>query len=117
MGKGDHLGEFEQLILLALATVGDEASGRQVHEEIARATGRDVAVTAVYVTLNRLIKKGHISAGMGTSPPPGGGRVKKLFRLEAAGAAALRQLRDRFDLMWKGAESHPQLRALGGRQQ
>ena len=62
MGKGNYLGEFEQLVLLALATVGEDAPGREVYEEIARTTGRDVAVTAVYVTLNRLLKKGYVSA-------------------------------------------------------
>ncbi len=110
MGKGNYLGEFEQLVLLALATVGEDAPGRDVYEEIARATGRDVAVTAVYVTLNRLLKKGYVSAGMGESTPERGGRAKKLFRLEAEGAEVLRRSREQFDVLWRGAESHPALR-------
>ena len=110
MGKGNYLGEFEQLVLLALATVGEDAPGREVYEEIARTTGRDVAVTAVYVTLNRLLKKGHVSAEMGDSTPERGGRAKKLFRLEAGGAEALRRSREQFDVLWRGAKAHPELR-------
>ena len=110
MGKGDYLGEFEQLVLLALAKVGADAPGREVYEEIARATGRDVAVTAVYVTLNRLLKKGYVSAAMGESTPERGGRAKKMFQLEPAGAEALKRARAQFDVLWKGAKSHPELR-------
>jgi len=111
MGKGDYLGEFEQLVLLALATVGEEAPGREVYEEITRTTGRDVAVTAVYVTLNRLHKKGYVSAEMGDATPERGGRAKKLFRLEAEGAEALKQARQQFDVLWKSAKAHPDLRS------
>ena len=110
MGKGDYLGEFEQLVLLALATCGEGSPGRAVYEEIARATGRDVAVTAVYVTLNRLQKKGYVSAEMGPSTPERGGRAKKLFRIDAAGAEALKRSREQFDVLWRSAKSHPQLR-------
>jgi len=111
MGKGDYLGEFEQLVLLALATVGENAPGREVYEEITRTTGRDVAVTAVYVTLNRLQKKGYVSAGMGDSTPERGGRAKRLFRLEAEGAEALKRAREQFDVLWSSAKSHPELRS------
>ena len=110
MGKGEYLGEFEQLVLLALATVGEDTPGREVYEEITRTTGRDVAVTAVYVTLNRLQKKGYVSAAMGDATPERGGRAKKLFRLEAAGADAIKRARQQFDVLWKSAKAHPELR-------
>lgn len=111
MGKGGYLGEFEQLVLLTLATVGEDAPGRTVYEEIVRTTGRDVAVTAVYVTLKRLRKKGYVSAAMGDATPERGGRAKKLFRLEAEGAEALKRARAQFDVLWSAARSHPQLRS------
>ncbi len=110
MGKGEYLGEFEQVVLLALATVGTGTPGREVYEEIARTTGRDVSVTAVYVTLNRLLKKGYVSAAMGEATPERGGRAKKLFRLEAEGAEAIKRARAQFDVLWKGAKAHPELR-------
>lgn len=110
MAKGDYLGEFEQLVLLALATMAEESPGREVYEELVRATGRDVAVTAVYVTLNRLQKKGFVSAAMGEATPERGGRAKKLFRLEPEGAEALRSSREQFEQLWQAARSHPELR-------
>jgi DNA-binding PadR family transcriptional regulator len=110
MGKGDYLGEFEQLVLLALATVGEDVPGRDVYEEIVRSTGREVAVTAVYVTLNRLQKKGFVDAAMGEATPERGGRAKKLFRLLPAGAGALKQARAHFDILWESARAHPELR-------
>jgi len=110
MGKGEYLGEFEQLVLLALATLGADAPGRDVYEEITRTTGRDVAVTAVYVTLSRLHKKGYVSAAMGEATPERGGRAKKLFRLEPEGAEALKRAREQLDVLWRAAKSHPELR-------
>jgi DNA-binding PadR family transcriptional regulator len=110
MAKGDYLGEFEQLVLLALATVGEDTPGREVYEELERTTGRDVAVTAVYVTLNRLQKKGYVSSEMGEATPERGGRAKKLFRLEPEGAEALKRARAQFDVLWRNARSHPELR-------
>ncbi|MGD8331804.1 MAG: PadR family transcriptional regulator [Acidobacteriota bacterium] len=111
MAKGDYLGEFEQLVLLALATVGEDTPGRAVYEELERTTGRDVAVTAVYVTLNRLQKKGYVSSEMGEATPERGGRAKKLFRLEPEGAEALKRARAQFDVLWRSAKSHPELRS------
>ena len=110
MGKGDYLGEFEQIVLLALATVGAEAPGRDVYEEIVQTTGRDVSVTAVYVTLNRLSKKGYVSAAMGPPTAERGGRAKKLFRFEPEGAEAIKRARAQFDMLWKSAKAHPDLR-------
>ena len=110
MGKGDYLGEFEQLVLLALATVGEETAGRQVYDEIASSTGRDVSVTAVYVTLRRLEKKGYVSATMGAATPERGGRAKKLFCLEPEGARAIKRARDQFDVLWKSAKVHLELK-------
>ncbi len=54
MAKGDHLGEFELVVLLGLARLDDEAYGMTVFEEIERVTGRDLTIPAVYVTLSRL---------------------------------------------------------------
>jgi len=62
------------------------------------------------VTLNRLHKKGYVSAAMGEAAAERGGRAKKLFRLEAAGAEAIKRARAQFDILWKGAKAHPELR-------
>lgn len=109
MPKGSNLGEFEQLVLLGLASAGEEANGRSIYEEILRATGRDVSITAVHVTLRRLEKKGHISSRFGdtdgSGEPP-----RKLYRLNAEGSSALRSSRAMFDQLWESARLHPDLR-------
>ena len=57
MGSHDHLGEFEQVVLLALARLREPAYGAEIHREILLRTGRDVSIPAVYVTLKRMVGK------------------------------------------------------------
>ena len=109
MPKGSNLGEFEQLVLLGLASAGEEANGRSIYEEILRATGRDVSITAVHVTLRRLEKKGHISSRFGDADG-NGEPPRKPYRLSSGGATALRSSRAMFDQLWENAKLHPDLR-------
>ena len=84
------LGEFEQLILLALVRLGQEAYGVSVCDEIVRRTGRDVSLGAVYKTLDRLEDKGLVTSRVGEPTPERGGRRKKHFRPLAPGLRALK---------------------------
>jgi PadR family transcriptional regulator len=84
------LGEFEQLVLLALLHAGDRAYGIPVREEIAARTGRDVSLGAVYKTLERLEGKGLVASSIGEPTPERGGRRKKFYRVEPRGVRALR---------------------------
>ena len=59
MGRGDYLGEFEQVVLLAVARLEDEAYGMRVREEIEVRAGRRTSIGAVYATLECLVGKGH----------------------------------------------------------
>lgn len=104
----DALGEFEQSLLLAIVHLGDHAYGVTIRQEIEERTGRDVAVGALYTSLSRLERKGYVRSEMSDPTPERGGRSKRHFTLKAAGAAALRQSRDRLDRMWKGLQ--PDLR-------
>ena len=99
-----NLGEFEQLVLLAIAHLGDDAYGIPIVEEIERRTGRSVARAAVYVTLRRLEDKGFVSTWMGDPTPERGGKARRYARLERAGARALREARQAADRMWKGLD-------------
>lgn len=83
------LGEFEQLVLLALVRLGAEAYGVAVRDEIEHQTGRDVALGAVYTTLLRLENKGFVSSRLGDPTPQRGGRRKKFYRPLAAGRREL----------------------------
>ena len=98
----DTLGEFEQLLLLAIVRLGDDAYGVTIRREIEDRTGRDVAIGALYTALDRLERKGFVISAMSGPTPERGGRSKRHFRIKPAGAAALRQSRERLSRMWQG---------------
>ena len=98
------LGEFEQLVLLAIAHLRDEAYGIPIVEEIERRTGRSVARAAVYVTLRRLEEKGFVSTWMSDPTPERGGKGRRYAKLEAEGARALREARQVAERMWGGLD-------------
>lgn len=102
MGKGDFLGEFEQVVLLAVARLEGDGYGVSVRREIARRTGRDVTVGSVYTTLARLEEKGYVTSEEGEPTPRRGGRARKLFRIRPEGARALGAARGMMDRMWDG---------------
>ncbi|MEP6571342.1 MAG: helix-turn-helix transcriptional regulator [Gemmatimonadota bacterium] len=84
-----YLGEFEQLVLLALVRLADEGYGVAVHDDIQRRTGRDPSLGTVYTTLSRLEAKGFIRSRLGEPSAERGGRRKKFFAIEPAGHRAL----------------------------
>jgi PadR family transcriptional regulator PadR len=83
------LGEFEQLVLLALMRLGAEAYGVAIRDEIEQQTGRRVTLGAVYTTLLRLENKRLVAARLGEPTPQRGGRRKKFYRPLAAGRRAV----------------------------
>ena len=84
----DWLGEFEQVVLFAVAQM-DDAYGAAVREEIVRRTGRVVSGGAVYTTLARLEDRGLVVSRWGEPTPERGGKRKRHFRLRPAGREAL----------------------------
>jgi DNA-binding PadR family transcriptional regulator len=104
VAKGDLLGEFEHLILLAVLRLSDGAYGMSVRREIADRTGRDVSIGAVYATLDRLASKGLVTSAMGDSTPERGGRAKRSFHLTGAGIAAVNRTRQELSKMLEGLE-------------
>jgi len=100
MGKGDYLGEFELVVLLTLARLGDDAYGMRARLEIEETTGRAVSIGAVYATLNRLEEKGLVASDLGEPSAERGGRAKRYFALTVAGAEALERARDMFSRLW-----------------
>lgn len=83
------LGEFEQITLLALLRLEPDAYGASIRREIEARTGRQVLLGAVYTTLERLERKGLVAHWIGEPTPERGGRRKKFYRLQPAGAEAL----------------------------
>ena len=98
----EFLGAFEQLVLAALVRLRDEAYGMAVRQEIAERTGRDVAIGAVYATLDRLEQKGYVVSRTGEATPERGGKAKRYFDLTAEGEQALRDSVRQLDRMVKG---------------
>jgi DNA-binding PadR family transcriptional regulator len=102
MAKGETLGEFEHLILLAVLRLRDDAYGMRVRREIAERTGRDVTIGAVYATLERLEAKGLVLAATGEATPERGGRPKRSFEVTGAGMEAIHRTRQEVRSMSEG---------------
>jgi DNA-binding PadR family transcriptional regulator len=106
----EALGEFEQLVLLAIVQLKDDVYGVPIAEEIERRTGRAVSPAAVYVTLRRLEQKGLLSSTMSAPTPERGGKARRCVKLTQAGVDSLRASRQVLDRMWKGLD--PGLRGI-----
>ena len=98
------LGDFEQMVLLAIVHLGEEVYGVPIAEEIERRTGRAVSPAAVYVTLRRLEQKGLLSSSMSDPTPERGGKARRCVKVTPAGLDSLRSARQTLDRMWKGLD-------------
>ena len=96
------MGEFEQLVLLALLRLDNDAYGMEVRQEIERHTGREVSYGAVYTTMDRLERKGFVAHRMGDPIAERGGRARKYFRVLPEGREALRATQQALTAMWEG---------------
>ena len=103
MGRGEHLGELEALVLTCVVRVGAGANGPAVYEEIESLPGRDASLPAVHVTLRRLEEKGLLVSERG-EPSPRGGRPRRYYRPTADGLRALREFRALWRRAWSGLE-------------
>jgi DNA-binding PadR family transcriptional regulator len=90
--KGEQLGAFEELVLLVVHGLGDNAYGVGVQQVLERETGRSVSLGPVYTVLDRLEGKGLVRSEMVAGTPTRGGRSRRVFALTAAGHRALRSL-------------------------
>jgi DNA-binding PadR family transcriptional regulator len=104
----ETLGEFEQLVLLAIVHLGNDVYGVPIVDEIERRTGRTVSPAAVYVTLRRLEQKGLLSSSMSAPTGERGGKARRCVSVTASGLSSLRAARQVLDSMWKGLD--PELR-------
>jgi DNA-binding PadR family transcriptional regulator len=84
-----QLGEFEQVVILAILRLKDNAYGVAIRTEIAARTDRHPTAGALYTTLDRLEDKGLLTSCFGDPTPRRGGRAKRYFSVTAAGVAAL----------------------------
>ena len=85
------LGDLEQLVLLAILHLGDDAYGVTIAEVLRDKAGRDLAMATVYTTLERLEAKGYLESRLGDPTAARGGKRKRFYRVNAAGDRAVRE--------------------------
>ncbi len=83
------LGELEQLVMLAAVRLGDDAYAVSIRDEIEARTGIVLGRSSVYVTLDRLDRKGYVMSWFSDPTPERGGKAKRCFKVTAAGRRAL----------------------------
>lgn len=98
------LGEFEQLVLMAVVRLEADAYGATIRREIEERTGRRLSISAVYTTLERLEVKGCVRSWVGEPTAERGGRRRKHFALQPAGARALKSAYRAYTDMAAGLE-------------
>jgi PadR family transcriptional regulator PadR len=106
MAKREFLGGFELLVLLALIRLGDDAYGVPISDAIEASSGREVAIGSVYITLERLERKGFVTSTLGEPTAERGGRAKTYFHITTTGLREVRQARRTLMNLWQGV---PQL--------
>jgi PadR family transcriptional regulator PadR len=89
MAADTYLGEFEQLILLAVMRLEDDAYGATIGRLIEEATGRRISIGAIYTTLDRLQSKGYLRSRIGDPTGERGGRRRKIYSLDRLGHLAI----------------------------
>jgi len=108
LSRNDFLGEFEQIVLLAIARLGDAAYGVSIRRELEEQTARSVALGSVYAAVDRMERKGLLRSDVGDPTPVRGGRAKRYYGLTPTGAEALRRSRELLDGLWDGLVIDPE---------
>ncbi len=98
------LGEFEQLVLLAVMRLDGSAYAVPIRQEIEDRTSRTVARGALYVTLDRLEEKGYLKSWLADATAERGGRAKRFYEVKPAGVRALEHSWAALRSMWDGLE-------------
>jgi DNA-binding PadR family transcriptional regulator len=98
--RRSDLGEFEEIVLLAVAALAPTAYSVVIAEELEQETGKTVTTGAVHAALQRLENKGLVSSRMGEATNERGGRRKRIFRVTDAGSRILHEVRDVRNNLW-----------------
>jgi PadR family transcriptional regulator PadR len=102
MGRRNYLGQLEFMTLVAMMRLQDDAYGVAIAREIETASGRDVALASLYLTLGRLETNGLIESKRGEPTPERGGRAKTYFKVTAKGIREVRDARRALSTLWNG---------------
>ena len=100
-----YIGEFEEIVLLTIASLGDNAYGISVKEEIEKRTERSLSIGALHSTITRLEEKGFIRSYLGEPTQERGGRRKRFFEITYHGKLALHEIKNLRDALWKDSRT------------
>lgn len=103
------IGEFEELVLLTIASYGDEAYGVIIKEDIEKRAARNISIGALHSTITRLEEKGYIKSWLGEPTEQRGGRRKRFFELTQSGKVGLHQMKNLRDELWKASGANLEL--------
>jgi DNA-binding PadR family transcriptional regulator len=99
--KGTHLGEFEELVLLTIASLVNSAYSVAICDELSQHADRTVKLGVVHAVLNRLEQKGLVKSELGEASATRGGKRKRFYTLSSAGKASLLRAKDIRDTLWQ----------------
>lgn len=100
MSERGYLGEFELMVILTVAYLGEDAYGVPIVRELERRRGRGVAVGSVYAALERLEKKGFVASSLGDPTPERGGKARRYFAVTKQGLRTIRETRKVLSGLW-----------------
>jgi DNA-binding PadR family transcriptional regulator len=95
-----YLGEFEELVLLTIASLDEEAYGVAIKEDIEKRAGRSISIGALHSTITRLEEKGFLKSWLGDPTQERGGRRKRFFEITHSGKVALHEMKALRDELW-----------------
>ncbi len=96
-----YIGEFEELVLLTIASLGEDAYGVSIQENIEKISNRSISIGALYSTITRLEEKGLTKSWLGEPTQERGGRRKRYFEITHQGKLSLHHVKDLRDALWK----------------
>jgi PadR family transcriptional regulator, regulatory protein PadR len=99
--KGTNLGEFEELVLLTVAALMEEAYSVAICDELSHHTGRSVKLGVVHAVLNRLEEKGLVKSQLGEATKTRGGKRKRFYTVTHAGRASLLKAKEVREGLWR----------------
>lgn len=99
--KGSNLGEFQEIVMLSIMILDDNAYGVSIQEDVSERTGRHVSRGALHTALTRLEEKGFINSGYGEPTAERGGRRKRYYQVSNKGRASLQEIKKLRQSMWQ----------------
>jgi PadR family transcriptional regulator, regulatory protein PadR len=101
-----YIGEFEELVLLTIASLDTEAYGVSIKGDIEKRADRSISIGALHSTITRLEEKGLIKSWLGEPTEERGGRRKRFFELTLSGKEALHEIKALRDELWKVSKAN-----------